>query len=94
MGREQNAMSSEEARQTLKTLEQLIVVATWMNVRKPEQRAALEALRRRRTALRRLLAKRSALVAQPVVPLAAWRARAACTSMPPSPLAATRSAAF
>lgn len=66
-------MSSEEVRQTLKTLEQLITVATWMGLRKPDQRAALRALKRRRTALRKLLAARSALAPQPVVPLAAWR---------------------
>jgi len=66
-------MSSEEARQTLNTLEQLIAVATWIGARKPEQRAALQALKRRRTALRKLLATRAAMAAQPVVPLAAWR---------------------
>ncbi len=66
-------MSSEEARQTLKTLEQLIAVATWMDLRRPDQRAALRALKRRRTTLRKLLAARSALAPQPVVPLAAWR---------------------
>ena len=66
-------MSSEEARQTLKTLEQLIAVAVWMGLRKPVELAALKALKRRRTALRKLLAARSELAPQPVVPLAAWR---------------------
>ena len=66
-------MSSEEARQTLKTLEQLIAVAVWMDLRKPVERAALTALKRRRTALRKLLAARSELAPQPVVALAAWR---------------------
>lgn len=66
-------MSSEEARQTLKTLEQLIAVAVWMGLRNPDQRAALQALKRRRSALKKLLAARTALAPQPVVPLSAWR---------------------
>ena len=66
-------MSSEEARKTLKTLDQLIAVAVWMGLRRPDQRAALQALKRRRTALRKLLAARSRLAPEPVVPLAAWR---------------------
>jgi hypothetical protein len=66
-------MHSEEACQTLKTLEQLIAVATWIGGRDPQQRAALIALRRRRSALRKLLRVRQSLAIQPVVPLAAWR---------------------
>jgi hypothetical protein len=74
MGRqEHHAMSSEEARQTLKTLEQLIALAVWIGVQKPAQRAALQALKRRRTAMKKLLAARTALAPQPVVQLADWR---------------------
>lgn len=67
------SMSSEEARQTLTALEQLIAVAEWLGVRQPSQRAALRALRLRRTALKRLLTARAALAPRKVVPLAAWR---------------------
>jgi hypothetical protein len=76
-------MSTEEARQTLRTLEQLIAVATWIGAREPEQRTALQALKRRRTVLRRLVSARHSLVSGPVVSLKAWRDPARATAATP-----------
>ncbi|HXQ53623.1 MAG TPA: hypothetical protein VN802_21200 [Stellaceae bacterium] len=66
-------MSNDEARQTLTALEKLICVAELMELGDPEQRAALQALRGRRAALRRLVASRQHLRQQKIVCLAAWR---------------------
>jgi hypothetical protein len=67
------AMTSSEASQTLKALERLICVAELMRLGNPAQRAALQALRGRRAALRRLIARRQKLLAQKVVCITAWR---------------------
>jgi hypothetical protein len=67
------AMTSLEASQTLKALEQLICVAEVMKLSNPAQRAALQALRGRRAALRRLIASRQKLKAQKIVCIAAWQ---------------------
>jgi hypothetical protein len=66
-------MTNQEARRTLKALEQLICVAEMMKLANPVQRAALQALRGRRASLRRLLAARKQLKAQKIVCIAAWR---------------------
>lgn len=63
----------EEAAKTLFTLEKLICVAEIVGLHDPEQRAALEALRGRRSALKRLIARRQKLKQQKIVCLAAWR---------------------
>jgi hypothetical protein len=63
----------EEAAKTLFTLEKLICVAEIMDLQDPDQRAALEALRGRRSALKRLIAKRQKLKAQKIVCLSSWR---------------------
>jgi hypothetical protein len=63
----------EEAAKTLFTLEKLICVAEIVGLQDPAQRAALEALRGRRSALRRLIARRQKLKQQKIVCLAAWR---------------------
>jgi hypothetical protein len=63
----------EEAAKTLFTLEKLICVAEIIGVNDPEQRAALEALRGRRSALRQLIARRQKLKRQKIVCLAQWR---------------------
>lgn len=67
------AMSNLEASETLKALERLICVAELMQLANPAQRAALQALRGRRAALRRLIARRQKLKAQKIVCIAAWR---------------------
>jgi hypothetical protein len=67
------ATTIEEAAKTLFTLERLICVAELMELADPDQRAALEALRGRRAALKRLIAKRKKLQAQKIVCLAQWR---------------------
>jgi hypothetical protein len=71
------ALSSSEARRTLKALERLICVAELMELRNPMQRAALKALRGRgrgrRAALRRLIAARQKLKPQKIICIAAWR---------------------
>lgn len=66
-------MTNLEARETLGALERLICVAELLQLRDPDQRAALQALRGRRAALRGLLARRRKLQAQKTVCLAAWR---------------------
>jgi hypothetical protein len=63
----------EEAAKTLFTLDKLICVAELMGLQDPDQRAALEALRGRRAALKRLIARRQKLKQQKIVCLAAWR---------------------
>ncbi len=63
----------EEAAKTLFTLEKLICVAELIGLQEPGQRTALEALRGRRSALKRLIAKRQKLKQQKIVCLAAWR---------------------
>ena len=63
----------EEAAKTLFTLEKLICVAEIVGIRDPNQRAALEALRGRRSALKRLIARRQKLKQQKIVCLAQWR---------------------
>jgi len=66
--------SSQEAQKTLNTLDRLIVVADCMGIGKtPSQRAALDALRARQTALRDLIKSRAELAQQKVVSLEAWR---------------------
>ena len=66
--------SNQETQQTLNTLDRLIVMADWMGIGKtPSQRAALQALRARQTALRDLLKTRDELAQQKIVSLAAWR---------------------
>ncbi len=67
------SMSSDEAQQTLQTLERLICLAERLDMRSPTQRVALDALRGRRTILRQLLASRRQIEAQKVVFLSAWR---------------------
>jgi len=66
-------MKNLEASQTLKALERLICVAEMMKLSNPSQRAALQALRGRRAALRRLVSTRQKLKAQKTVCIAAWR---------------------
>jgi hypothetical protein len=66
-------LSNQEANQTLKALERLICVAELLRLENPSQRAALQALRGRRAALRRLTARRQKLKSQKVVCIAAWR---------------------
>jgi hypothetical protein len=66
-------MSNDEACKTLLTLDKLICFAELMGLRDPEQRAALQALRGRRAALRQLLTKRRKLKADKIVCLATWR---------------------
>jgi hypothetical protein len=66
--------SSQEAQKTLNTLDRLIVVADCMGIGKtPAQRAALEALRARQSALRDLIQSRCELARQKIVSLEAWR---------------------
>jgi hypothetical protein len=65
--------AKDETRQTLKALEQLICVAEWMGLASPDQRAALQALRGRRAALKKLLAVRKKLNEEKIVCLTAWR---------------------
>jgi hypothetical protein len=67
------AATIEEAAKTLFTLEKLICIAELMGLADPDQRAALEALRGRRAALKRLIAKRKKLQAQKIVCLTQWR---------------------
>jgi hypothetical protein len=64
---------NDEASRTLSALEKLICVAELMELGDPEQRAALQALRGRRAALRRLVASRQHLRRQKIVCLAAFR---------------------
>ena len=66
-------MTHQEAQATLSVLEKLIRVAEGLGTDDGRQRAALHALRGRRTNLRRIVAARSALKQQPVVYLNAWR---------------------
>jgi hypothetical protein len=66
------AMTSREAGETLKALERLICAAELMALANPAQRAALQALRGRRAALRRLLSARRKLRAQKIVCIGAW----------------------
>jgi len=63
----------EEAAKTLFTLEKLICVAELMGLQDPDQRAALETLRGRRSALKRLIARRQKLKQQKIVCLSSWR---------------------
>ncbi len=63
----------EEAAKTLFTLEKLICVAEIVGLNDPDQRAALEALRGRRSALKRLIARRQKLKQQKIVCLSTWR---------------------
>ena len=66
-------MSNDEACKTLLTLDKLICVAEIMGLGNPEQRAALQALRGRRAALRQLIARRRKLKTEKIVCLSAWR---------------------
>ena len=66
-------MTHQEAQATLSVLEKLIRVAEGLGAGDGRQRAALHALRGRRTNLRRIIATRDALKQQPVVCLNAWR---------------------
>ena len=67
------AATIEEAAKTLFTLEKLICVAELMELADTDQRAALEALRGRRAALKRLIVKRKKLQAQKIICLGQWR---------------------
>ncbi|HUB96586.1 MAG TPA: hypothetical protein VL993_11745 [Stellaceae bacterium] len=66
-------MTHQEAQATLCVLEKLIKVAEGLGGESERQRAALDALRGRRTNLRRIVAVRDALKKQPVVCLSTWR---------------------
>jgi hypothetical protein len=66
-------MTHQEAQATLSVLEKLIRVAEGLGAGDGRQRAALHALRGRRSNLRRIVAARDTLKQQPVVCLKAWR---------------------
>jgi hypothetical protein len=66
-------MTHQEAEATLSVLEKLISVAEVLGTGDGKQRAALHALRGRRSSLRRIVAERAKLKQQSVVYLSAWR---------------------
>ena len=66
-------MTHQEAQATLTVLDKLIRVAEGLGTGDGKQRAALHALRGRRTNLRRIVAARDTLKQQPIVYLNAWR---------------------